>query len=155
MSVDFVVASFYVLAFVFFLMEAVVPGFGIFGFFSLGCLSAGLFLMLGAFDFFLFFASVFAGFCFLVWLLSSYFSESCTVNPFILKDRLPFSEETFSQLPGMEGEAVTVLRPSGVAKIGGRRLNVSCDCGFLPVGSRVIVTKVELNRIYVSLAPEK
>ena len=155
MSVDFVVISFYALAFVFFLMETVVPGFGVFGFFSLGCLSAGLFLMLGAFDFFLFFASVFAGFCFLVWLLSSYFSENCAVNPFILKDRLPFSEETFSQLPGMEGEAVTVLRPSGVAKIGGRRLNVSCDCGFLPVGSRVIVTKVELNRIYVSLAPEK
>lgn len=50
---------------------------------------------------------------------------------------------------GKEGVAHTVLRPSGMAEFDGVKLNVVSDGEYIPEGSRIIVDRVEGNRIVV------
>lgn len=52
-------------------------------------------------------------------------------------------------LAGLEGSAQTDLRPSGMAEIDGRRIDVVADCAFVHKGSRVRVKKVEGSRVLV------
>ncbi len=55
-------------------------------------------------------------------------------------------------LPGQTGRAVTVLRPAGIAEIGGRRLDVVTRGDFIPEGAALRVETVEGSRIVVGLA---
>ena len=55
-------------------------------------------------------------------------------------------------LPGQTGRAVTVLRPAGIAEIGGRRLDVVTRGDFIPEGAALRVEAVEGSRIVVGLA---
>jgi len=48
-----------------------------------------------------------------------------------------------------EGEAVTDLRPAGIAKIGGQTLDVLTEGNLIDKGSRIKVVNVESNRIVV------
>ncbi len=57
--------------------------------------------------------------------------------------------EGLSELAGKEGTAHTDLRPSGLADIGGKRVDVVADCAFIPRGSAVKVKKVEGARVLV------
>lgn len=57
--------------------------------------------------------------------------------------------EDFSQLVGQKGEALTMLRPAGFARIGGKRIDVVTAGEHLPQGTLVVVTTVEGNRIEV------
>jgi membrane-bound ClpP family serine protease len=50
---------------------------------------------------------------------------------------------------GLEGVALTPLRPSGSADIAGDRLDVVTEGGFIPQGSRIVVSKVEGLRVVV------
>jgi membrane-bound serine protease (ClpP class) len=50
---------------------------------------------------------------------------------------------------GMEGEALSPLRPAGIADIGGRRLDVVTEGDLVASGTRIRVVKVEGNRIVV------
>ena len=52
-------------------------------------------------------------------------------------------------LVGQEGEAITVLRPSGLARIGGKRLSVVSSGEYIEPGERVRVVRVEGSRIVV------
>ena len=54
--------------------------------------------------------------------------------------------------PGQTGRAVTVLRPAGIAEIGGRRLDVVTRGDFIPEGAALRVEAVEGSRIIVGLA---
>ena len=56
--------------------------------------------------------------------------------------------------PGQTGRAVTVLRPAGIAEIGGRRLDVVTQGEFIPEGSSLRVEAVEGSRIVVAAAQE-
>ena len=56
--------------------------------------------------------------------------------------------------PGQIGRAVTVLRPAGIAEIGGRRLDVVTQGEFIPEGSPLRVEAVEGSRIVVAAAQE-
>ena len=56
--------------------------------------------------------------------------------------------------PGQTGRAVTVLRPAGIAEIGGRRLDVVTRGEFIPEGSPLRVEAVEGSRIVVAAAQE-
>ena len=56
--------------------------------------------------------------------------------------------------PGQTGRAVTVLRPAGIAEIGGRRLDVVTQGEFIPKGSPLRVEAVEGSRIVVAAAQE-
>ena len=53
---------------------------------------------------------------------------------------------------GDTGLALTVLRPSGIAEIGGRRLDVVTRGEFLPEGAALRVETVEGSRIVVAAA---
>ena len=52
-----------------------------------------------------------------------------------------------AELVGRRGEAVTPLRPSGIALIDGRRVDVVAEGEFIERGRRVEVVKVEGNRV--------
>ena len=56
--------------------------------------------------------------------------------------------------PGQTGRAATVLRPAGIAEIGGRRLDVVTRGEFIPEGSPLRVEAVEGSRIVVAAAQE-
>ena len=52
--------------------------------------------------------------------------------------------------PGQTGRAVTVLRPAGIAEIGGRRLDVVTQGEFIPEGAALRVVTAEGGRIVVA-----
>ena len=52
-------------------------------------------------------------------------------------------------LLGAEGEAVTDLRPVGMARIEGERIDVRSEVAFVPMGTRVRVTGVEGSQVKV------
>ncbi len=52
-------------------------------------------------------------------------------------------------LVGMEGVTLSMLRPSGTAQIGDRRVDVVTEGEFIPKGTKVRVVKVEGFRIVV------
>ena len=52
-------------------------------------------------------------------------------------------------LVGMEGEALTVLRPIGVVRIEGQRYDAISELGMLPAGTRVRVTAADGTQIKV------
>ena len=56
--------------------------------------------------------------------------------------------------PGQPGKAATVLRPAGIAEIGGKRLDVVTQGEFIPEGSPLRVEAVEGSRIVVAAAQE-
>jgi len=52
-------------------------------------------------------------------------------------------------LVGQTGQAATMLRPAGIAVIGGSRIDVVSEGSFIPVGATVEVVKVEGVRVIV------
>ena len=50
---------------------------------------------------------------------------------------------------GRVGVALSPLRPAGVADIGGSRVDVVSDGGFVSAGAAIEVTRVEGNRVVV------
>ena len=59
------------------------------------------------------------------------------------------SEEGLEELAGKEGVAVTMLRPSGIAEIEGRRTDVVTDGEMIEKGVRIEVIQIEGNRVVV------
>jgi membrane-bound serine protease (ClpP class) len=59
------------------------------------------------------------------------------------------ADPTLAQLAGLEGEAVTTLRPSGTARVHGRVVDVVTDGLYVEAGARVRVAKVEGSRVVV------
>lgn len=57
--------------------------------------------------------------------------------------------DSLTRLVGKEGEAVSSLRPAGIAKIDGQRVDVVTEGGMIEPGSRVRVVKVEGHRVVV------
>lgn len=54
-----------------------------------------------------------------------------------------------ASLVGKEGVALTMLRPSGIAEIGGKRIDVVADGDFISRGQDIVVTQAEGIRILV------
>lgn len=57
--------------------------------------------------------------------------------------------ERAPELIGREGVAHTVLRPTGVAMVDGKRLDVVAESGMIERGSQIKVVAVEENRLLV------
>jgi membrane-bound serine protease (ClpP class) len=89
-----------------------------------------------------------------------------SIGLFFLMERLPFSkwgksimlEETnsnhdspgnYKNIVGQIGKAVTLCRPTGVALILGKRIDVLSESGFIEEGRSVVVTAVEGNQVRV------
>jgi membrane-bound serine protease (ClpP class) len=57
--------------------------------------------------------------------------------------------ETDRQWLGKSGTAISPLRPSGIADVDGERVDVVSDGEFIESGARILVTRVDGNRIVV------
>ena len=137
------------------LVEAIMPGFGVFG--IAGLISTLASIILAA-------VSVQTGMIMLLIavvlsavfsvLAFRYFSQRGMLRHIILSEVetadlgyvAPLDQRN---LAGMEGIAVTSLRPSGTAKIDGRRIDVVTGGDFIPAGETVVVEKVEGVRVIV------
>ena len=74
-------------------------------------------------------------------------------SKFVLHDVATKAESTetsdMNYFVGRIGEARTVLRPAGMAEFDGVKLNVVSDGEYIATGAKVIVDRVEGNRIVV------
>ena len=59
------------------------------------------------------------------------------------------ADETRARIVGQTGTAVTPLRPTGVAEIGGERLEVTTEGAFVAAGSRLRVVAIDRRRTIV------
>lgn len=57
-----------------------------------------------------------------------------------------------TELLGMTGEALTMLRPAGTARFDGKRHDVLAESSFIEAGSRIVVIRVEGNHLVVRKA---
>ena len=64
------------------------------------------------------------------------------------EDFKPAEEE--SSLAGMQGTALTALRPSGKAEVGGKRLDVVTDGEFIEAGESIRIESAQGRRIVVT-----
>jgi membrane-bound serine protease (ClpP class) len=61
-------------------------------------------------------------------------------------------DESLAELIGNRGEAMTPLRPSGMALIAGRRVHVISQGQMIDPGTAIVVAKVEGSRVIVQPA---
>ena len=50
---------------------------------------------------------------------------------------------------GQLGTVISPLRPSGIAEVGGKRMDVVSDGEFIEQGERVVINRVDGNRMVV------
>jgi len=142
----------------------VIPGFGVAGISGIILIIASIFLsMLGA-DPFLDFNAVsmaiirltvgFLAALILIFLVARFLPKSNFFKKFILSEEEKATEgytsrTNLSELLGVEGIAVTTLRPAGTAEINGKRVDVVTDSEYIEHGKPIIVTAVEGMRVVV------
>lgn len=61
------------------------------------------------------------------------------------------SQENRARFIGKAGQALTPLRPSGVAEIDGERVEVQTEGGFIAADSRIKVVAIDSRHIFVRL----
>ncbi len=66
-----------------------------------------------------------------------------------LEDGYTAADESLTKLVGKTGVAITLLRPSGTAKIDNRRIDVTTENIVLPANTPIQVVKVEGMRVIV------
>jgi membrane-bound serine protease (ClpP class) len=135
----------------------VIPGFGVAGLLGLAALGAGVFRIfqddfLAVIGWSALFGSIMLGLA--LWLLPNLRIAS----PLMLKTRLTSrpAEATgalpsgpYDHLLGKSGVASSDLRPAGVARVAGERVDVVTQGDFVSAGSPIEVFRVEGNRIVV------
>lgn len=143
------------------LVEAFMPGFGVFG--VSGLISTLVSIVLAA-------VSVQTGMVMLLvsFLLAgvfSFFSFRFFARRGALRHIILSEEERVElgytapldqkNLVGLEGVALSTLRPSGAAEIEGRRIDVVSDGAYIPAGEKLIVDRVEGVRVIVRRITEE
>lgn len=66
-----------------------------------------------------------------------------------VEDGYTSADESLESLVNQEGMTVTILRPSGIATIGGRRIDVTAENAHVPAKTPIQVVKIEGNRVLV------
>ena len=93
---------------------------------------------------------VLVGICIVVWV--KYFPKTRMGRSLTLSDdgkSFKSASPEFKELEGQEGVAVSTLRPAGIAKFEGKRVDVVADGSWIEGGRPIRVTKVEGVRILV------
>lgn len=80
----------------------------------------------------------------LLWFIRSFQKGRLSRSPIVLHDSIdsdsaPVTKDEKSDLVGKRGTSLTPLRPSGIAEIGGVRVNVSTTGAFIGADKAVIV----------------
>jgi membrane-bound serine protease (ClpP class) len=136
-------------------IELFIPGFGICGISGLVCILASFYYAMGASRATL---SVLAAGVLLVVAIGGFLLKSLPKNPiwnlFVLKNKQQSTaipeENKLTELVGRKGKTETLLRPSGVAMVDGKRLDVVTEGEYLPSGTDIIINKVVGNKIFVA-----
>lgn len=139
-------------------IEALVPGFGIFGVSGILCMLASLFFVLGGDAPAVKWLAFSVGLALALFLLIlRYLPSSSLWGRFVLKD-VEGRKEGFrsganhQELLGKTGVVVTKLRPAGVIVLDESKYDVVSEGEFVEVGTAVLVVKVEGARIVVRAA---
>lgn len=141
-------------------VELIVPGFGLFGVAGMVCLSWGGYYLLGGGMTALF---VIVGFYLLlavgIAVLCLYLPRESKWNPFVLWDKQSNSKgytggSDLSVFVGLQGVALTALRPAGTVLVEGQRLDVSSLGDYIPKNAQVRIVKTEGSKIFVDRVKE-
>lgn len=128
-----------------------VPGTTIIGVLGLTFTGAGIFYSFLKFDSTL--AWVIFGFAFLVNFIALFYGfKSGVWDKFALKESMTsrsFDGRLLGLEVGMEGKAVSDIKPIGKAEFLEKIYEVKSDSGFISVGSIIFITKLEDNRIII------
>jgi len=141
--------------FVLLLLELVVPSFGILTLLGAACLIGGVLaasadpaqagIQLGV---------AFAIALVVIAVAFKYLQHRGVWHRLILQERLS-TDKGFTSNPdrgyllGVEGESLTPLRPAGTALLGGERVDVVTEGGFVPPHAPIVVVFVEGTRVVV------
>lgn len=136
-------------------IELFIPGFGVFGIAGILCLVASFFLILGGnMQALNWLAGSISAALILFALFLRKLPSSKMWNRFVLKKTLN-KDDGYSSGPdyelylGKNGVATTQLRPGGLAEIEGKRLDVLTYGDFVEPGTKIVVIKVEGNKLFV------
>jgi len=157
----------FVVGVIFIIVEIfVVPGFGIFGILGIIFMVGGLFLGLLS-DFkmidwtLISLAIIQLGLTFLftfvvIFFLLKFLPKTDMWNKLILNEQVASksgyaAKPQFEHFIGMEGEALTDLRPSGTAIIEGNRIDVVTEGDYIKNKSRIVVKSVEGSKVVVDI----
>lgn len=143
---------------VFLLIEAAIPGFGVFGFTGVLLLAAGIMAAgasvqdaVRALGVALVIAPVLALVVGRVAVRKGYWRR-LTLGTTLTAAQGFVAAPDRMYLAGKQGKAVTLLRPAGAAEIEGRRVDVVTEGDFIPAGATIVVRKVEGTRVVVERA---
>ena len=85
--------------------------------------------------------------CLLIWWLRK-ISLNSSQN---LEDGYLSTDETLEELIGQEGKSLTILRPTGTAKIANRRVDVTTENTVVPANTAIKVIKVVGYKVIVKV----
>jgi membrane-bound serine protease (ClpP class) len=146
----------FILGAVFFVIEIIVPGFGIFGILGIVLTLLGLMFSARSIRDFIISGGITLAVCAVsIPIMFKLFGRLKIFDRIILKHGetseqgyTASSEQTVSIL-GMTGRTVTILRPSGMAVIDGKRVDVLSHEGIIEAGVEVKVIDTSGNRVVV------
>lgn len=155
------VAALFILGIVLLLVEVFVPGFGVFGVAGIAAIVGSIFLAAGGSGDVLRSVAI----ALIASILLSMFVLRVAVRRGWLA-RLVLRQSTTStegfvaradlaDLVGQYGEATTMLRPAGTARVKGKLVDVVTEGVFVPAGTRIRVIKTEGPRVVVAPAPRR
>lgn len=136
-------------------IEAILPGFGVFGLLGIISLLGALFFVLGANSFAAMIVAILAVVIIILGcLFINYFPDSSLGRILSLKwrsttDKGYVSVDVKPDLVGKEGIAKTVLRPAGTIEIEDKLFDAVTEGSFIEPGTNIMVISVSGGRILV------
>lgn len=148
---------------IFIAIEIFIPGFGIFGIAGICSIITSFFLILGGFDdlgkSLMWLAVSIACASVLCIFILKRLPSSRLWNRFVLQNTASKQEgfstgNDYEKFLGQKGTVVTQLRPGGTAEFDGKRFDVLTYGEFVESGTKVVVVKVEGNKLFVKVLEE-
>jgi membrane-bound serine protease (ClpP class) len=157
----------FIIGFVLLIIEIfVVPGFGVFGIAGITLMVTSLFLgLLSDFELvdwdlisvaIIQLAGTFVSSGVIIFVLLKFLPKSDLFNRLVLKEQVAeksgyTSKPAIEHLIGLEGIALTDLRPSGSAIIDGKRIDVVTEGDYISHGSEIVVKAIEGSKVIVNV----
>lgn len=130
----------------------IIPGFGLVGISGLTLLFISSYLSFKTLSVLMGFILSVGSFIFVIILIKFFaprFSKSIGLEEREERERGFSASADYSDLLGKEGESATLLRPSGIAIIDGKKFSVITEGMFVSKGAKVRVAKIEGGKIFV------
>lgn len=148
----------FVVGMILLLLEAfVIPGFGLTGISGILCVCFSIIMVFGGVYMAMSAIAQMLIYSGLIMLLLYWWGPKFKFfDRFVLKEQMSseqgciaIEQNQYNHLLGLEGVAASTCRPAGIAKIGNERYDVISDGEFIEKDTRIVVRKVEGNKIVV------